>query len=127
MVRAMEAAYRAARKAIESTYSGVVTVTEHQKVKDPVTKLTEESDAVVLENHPCKLSFENVKAAVQSDSAAAIAQTTKLFVSPDVSIKAGSKITVTQAGVTIDYTCSGVPAVYPTHQEIVLDLFEDWA
>lgn len=127
MVTAMEAAYKAARKAIENTYGGVVTVTEHQKVKDAVTKLTEEKDIPVLENQPCRLSFENIKAAVQSDSAAAIAQTTKLFVSPDVSIKAGSKITVTQAGVTTDYTCSGVPAVYPTHQEIVLDLFEDWA
>lgn len=127
MVTAMGAAYIAARKAVESTYNGVVTVTEHQRVKDEVTKLTEEKDVPVLENQPCKLSFKTLKAAVQSDSAAAIAQTTKLFVSPDVSIKAGSKITVTQAGVTTDYTCSGVPAVYPTHQEIVLDLFEDWA
>ena len=126
MVTAMESAYRAARKAIESTYSGVVTVTEHQKVKDPVTKLTEDSDVVVLENQPCKLSFESIKAAVQSNSAAAIAQITKLICSPDVSIKPGSKLTVTQAGVTTDYACSGVPAVYPTHQEVILDLFERW-
>lgn len=127
MVTAMAAAHKAAKKAIESTYSGVVTVTEHKKVKDPVTKLTEESDAIVLENQPCKLSFENVKAAVQSDSVASVTQVTKLFLPPDVRIKAGSKITVTQAGVTTNYACSGVPAVYPTHQEIVLDLFESWA
>lgn len=127
MVTAMQAAQKTARKAIESTYSGLVTVTEQRKVKDPVTKLTEESDVIVLENQPCKLSFENIKAAVQSDSAASVAQVIKLFVSPDVSIKAGSKITVTQTGITTDYACSGVPAVYPTHQEIVLDLFKDWA
>lgn len=127
MVTVMDAAYKAAKEAIESTYSGVVTVIEHQEVTDDMTKLTDEQDVVVLENQPCKLSFENIKATVQSDSAAAVAQVTKLFISPDVSIKPGSKITVTQAGVTTDYACSGVPAVYPTHQEIVLDLFEDWA
>lgn len=127
MVTAMAAAHKAARKAIESTYSGVVTVTEHKKVKDPVTKLTEESDIVVLENQPCKLSFENVKAAVQSDSVASVAQVTKLFLPPDVIIKPGSKLKVTQTGITTEYSSSGVPAVYPTHQEIVLDLFESWA
>lgn len=126
MVTPLEAAQKAARKAIESTYQGAVMVTEHRKVKDEKTKLTSSEDVVVLENQPCKLSFERSQAAVQSDSAASVAQTTKLFVSPDVSIKAGSKITVTQAGVTTDYTSSGVPAVYPTHQEIMLDLFEDW-
>lgn len=127
MVTAIQAAQKTARKAIESTYRGLVTVTEQRKVKDPVTKLTEESDVIVLENQPCKLSFENIKAAVQSDSAASVSQVIKLFVSPDVSIKAGSKITVTQTGITTDYAYSGVPAVYPTHQEIVLDLFKDWA
>ena len=82
---------------------------------------------VVLENQPCKLSFETLKAAVQTDSAATITQVTKLFVSPDISIRAGSKITVSQDNVTTDYTCSGVPAVYPTHQEIILELFEEYA
>jgi len=119
-------ATKAARKAIESTYEGVLTVTEHKKVTDENTKLTNYQDVVVMENWPCHLSFETLNSAVQSESAAAVAQTAKLFVSPDVVIKAGSKITVTQAGVTTDYTCSGIPAVYETHQEIILELFERW-
>lgn len=126
MVNGMSAAIKAARKAIESTYIGSLVVIEHQKVKDEVTKLTGYKDVAVIENQPCKLSFESLKTASQSDSAATVTQTTKLFVSPDIVIKAGSKITVTQAGITTDYTCSGVPAVYLTHQEIILDLFEDW-
>lgn len=126
MVTVMEAAYKAARKAIESTYSGVVTVTEHQKVKNEATKLTNYQDVVTLENQPCKLSFERLQAAVQSESAVSVAQTVKLFLSPDIVIGVGSKLTVTQVGVTTDYTSSGVPAVYSTHQEIILDLFEDW-
>ena len=122
MVKQIQAAQQAARKAIEATYFGVLTVTEHQKVKDEVTKLTGYKDVIVIDGQPCKLSFESLKTAIQSESAATVAQTTKLFVSPDVRIKAGS-----QDGVTTDYTCSGIPATYPTHQEIILDLFEDWA
>lgn len=127
MVNAIKAAQEAARRAIEATYFGTLTVTEMRKVKDGKSKLTRNDLVVVLEGQPCKLSFETLKAAGQSDSAAIVMQVTKLFVSPDISIKAGSKITVTQDGVTTDYTCSGVPAVYPTHQEIVLELFEKFA
>ncbi len=127
MVGAIHAAQAAARKAVEATYFGILTVTEMGKVKDEKSKLVKNGPVVVMEGKPCRLSFETLKAAGQSDSAAAIVQVTKLFVSPDVSIRPGSKITVTQDGVTTDYTCSGVPAVYPTHQEIVLELFEKFA
>lgn len=123
----MQAAQRAARNAIEATYFGSLTVTEHQKVKDEQSKLTGFKDVIVLDNQPCSLSFEKLQSAIQSNSAAAIIQITKLFVSPEITIKAGSKITVSQDGVTTDYTCSGIPAVYPTHQEIMLDLWERWA
>ncbi len=125
---AIEKARQAARKAIEQChYDGVCTVTEHNKVKNDKTKLTTFEDAVVLENQPCHLIFKTITSTEQSESAAAIRQTTKLLLSPDVTIKPGSKITVTQEGVTIDYTCSGVPAAYGTHQEIILELFRGWA
>ncbi len=127
MVKAIRAAQGATRKAIEATYSGILTVTEMKKDKDEKSKLTKTEPVIVLENQPCKLSFETLKAAVQTDSAATVTQITKLFVSPNVSIRAGSKITVTQDGVTTDYTRSGIPAVYPTHQEIVLELFKEFA
>ena len=38
MVNGMDAATKAARKAIESTYIGSLVVIEHQKVKDEETK-----------------------------------------------------------------------------------------
>lgn len=127
MVSAIRAAQGAARKAIEATYFGTLTVTEMKKEKDAKSKLTKTEPVIVLEDQPCKLSFETLKAAAQTDAAAAVTQVTKLFASPDVTIKAGSKITVTQDGVTTDYTASGIPAVYATHQEIMLELFERWA
>lgn len=127
MVKVIQAAQEAARKAIEATYFGSFCVTEQRKVRDEKSKLTKTESVIVLENQPCKLSFETVKTAAVSNAAAVVTQITRLFVSPEISIKPGSKITVTQDGITTDYTHSGVPAVYPTHQEILLELFERWA
>lgn len=127
MVNAIKAAQRRSRKAIEATYFGTLTVREMQKVKNDATKLTSQKEVVTLENTPCRLSFETLQADVQTSSAATITQVTKLFLSPDITIKPGSKLTVTQDGVTTDYARSGFPAVYPTHQEIILELFEQYA
>lgn len=127
MSTAMEKAYRAARQAQERTYIGLVTVKEYRAVTDPETHITRNEWVIVLENQPCKLSFETVKAAVQTETAAMISQAAKLFLSPDVTISAGSKLTVTQNGKTTAYSSSGVPAVYPTHQEIILELEESTA
>lgn len=127
-MNAIEKARQAARKAIEQYhYDGICTVTEHKKVKNDKTKLTAFEDVVILEKQPCHLVFKTITSTEQSESAAAIKQTTKLLLSPDVIIKPGSKITVTQEGMIADYTCSGVPATYQTHQEIVLELFGGWA
>lgn len=97
-------------------------MTEYQSVKDPVTHITRTEKVVVLENQPCKLSFETITTAIQTEAAATISQAVKLFVSPDITIKPGSMLTIAQNGVTTEYTSSGVPAVYPTHQEIMLEL-----
>ncbi|MCM1326958.1 MAG: hypothetical protein NC094_08935 [Bacteroidales bacterium] len=119
------AAQAAARKAVEANYFGTLTVTEMKKKRDEETKLTRNVQEVILEGQPCRLSFERLTAAVQSDSAAAVTQVVKLFVSPDVEIKEGSKITITQDGITNDYERSGIPAIYPTHQEIILNPFKN--
>ena len=124
---AIQKARQAAKKVIESMhYDGICTVTEHKKVTDDNTKITGYQDVVVLENQPCHLVFKTVNSAAQTESAAAVEQTTELLISPDIIIIPGSKITVTQEGVTTDYTYSGVPAVYATHQQIVLELFKEW-
>lgn len=116
-----------ARYALERMYTGICTVTEHRKVKDEKTKITGYQDVIVLEGQSCKLSFQKITNAVQSDSVATVVQVIKLFISPDITIKPGSKITVTQDNITADYTYSGIPATYPTHQEIMLESFERWA
>lgn len=114
-------------RAVGSLYSGRCTITEHHKVKRE-NKSTGFEDVVVLENQPCRLSINSINSTSTTESgASALTQTIKLFISPDVKVKPGSKITVTQNGKTVDYKNSGEPAYYSTHQEIILELFKEWS
>lgn len=113
------------RKALEMGYNGTFTVIEHKKVKK-ANKTTGFSDVEVLKDQPCRLSFSSSPSAENGDTAR-INQTVKLFCSPEIEVKEGSKIVVTQSGVTTAYKRSGTPAVYDTHQEILLELFEEYA
>lgn len=114
------------RKAIEKLYEGTCSVFGYEKIKRP-NGSTGFSEVKKLENQPCRLSFERITTTNMNDGAAQLIQTTKLFIAPEVEIEAGSKIVVTQNGVTTEYKRSGEPALYDTHQEIILDLFEGWA
>lgn len=127
MVKAMERAKKAARKAIESTYDGTCAIVEYRDVTDQETKLTGKQEVAVLEGQPCRLSFEKLGAAGQTETAAKIAQGLKLFLAPEITVQAGSKVIVDQNGQTGEYSASGVPAVYDSHQEIMLELFRGWA
>ena len=116
-----------AKQAIESMYDGICTITEYQEYIKP-NKSTGYHEVVVLEEQPCRLSFSSSpNTNPQDNNAAEIAQTIKVFLSPDIIVNAGSKLTITQNGVTIEYKNSGVPAVHETHQEITLELFKGWA
>lgn len=112
------------RSAIESTYFGECDVVEFIEEKDPKTKVTSHREESVLEKIPCRLSFSEKKAAVITETAAEISGGAKLFVSPEINIKSGSKITVRQDNMVREFRASGVPSVYPTHCEIMLELFE---
>ncbi len=116
-----------ARKALESLYDGICTVTEYRKIKNG-NGSTGFEEVVVLEDLPCRLSYKTVDSTSQVENGASAAvQRITLFLAPDVEIAPGSKITVTQNDVTAEYQHSGKAAVYSTHQEIVLDFFREWS
>lgn len=129
MVKAkvIEVARKAARKAIESTYESVCTIIEYQDIRDKKTKISHKVESIVVENQPCKLSFEKLNTVIQTKSAAALSQSIKLFLAPEIRIKPGSKIIVEQNNIMTEYSASGEPAVYPTHCEYMLELFKEWA
>lgn len=128
MVKSLEAARKAARKAHESLYyDELCTIVEYGSYTDPDTKRTTQKEIIVIENQPCNLSFERISTVVQTDTAAVVSQGTKLFLSPEIPVKSGSKVVVEQNGVKTEYSASGEPAIYPEHQEIMLELFKGWA
>lgn len=119
--------YAMQRKAIESLYVGVCTVIERQAVKNPITHVTTHEEVTVLDNQPCKLSFDRIASTNQTSTVGVVVQSVKLFIAPELEIKAGSKIIATQRGRTTEYSRSGEPAVFSSHQEIQLELFKGWA
>ena len=123
MVRNL-AAYR---KAIQSLWDGVATVTVREGKVNERTGRTEPVERVTALDQPCRISFAAVKTTEPSEEAAAVPQAATLLIDPSVKIPEGSKITVTQNGVTADYERSGKAAVYSCHQEVPLALFRGWA
>lgn len=116
-----------ARKAIESLYDGICDVSEYQKVVK-ANKSTGFSEVPVLKKQSCRISFSSFPNTSQNENlSSGVQQLVKLFIAPDVTVKPGSKVSVTQNGVTTDYKSSGQPAIYSTHQEINLELFKGWS
>ncbi len=127
MLAAVKKAREVHKKAIEQFYEDVCNVYEYQSIKNEKTKLTEKREVVILENLPCKISFENTAATAGKEGAAEKEISVKLFLAPNINIKAGSKVIVIHNGETTAYSNSGVSARFFTHQEIELKLFERWA
>ncbi|MEK8198344.1 hypothetical protein [Lysinibacillus sp. FSL M8-0134] len=117
----------ARRKAVELLYTGLCTLTVWAEVENPVTHATEHKEVPLFTNQKCKLSYEKQTSTTPAGGPALIAQTTKLFIAPELDIPAGSKIIVTQHGKTSEFARSGKPAIYTDHQEIMLEAFERYA
>lgn len=113
------------RKAIESLYEGICTITGMQEIaKD--NGATGFESVVICTDQPCRLSFGASKTTTGT-AATGTAQTITLFLAPEINVPAGSQITVTQNGRTTEYELSSIPAVYSTHQEIVFSAKDRWA
>lgn len=124
-----KAALVRARKAIESAYIGICDVIEYMDIESSGSRFTKKEEAAIYTGIPCRLSYSRYNQmypAVPSDTAASVSQLVKLFLAPEIIIKSGSKIIVTQNGATTAYRSSGAPSYYSTHQEIALELFRGW-
>lgn len=124
---AIRQAQRMHRKAIEATYDGTCRIYRMRPVKDPDTKVTRQEEVLVQEGIPCHLSYSSAVPAAGSSTAASVVQSIKLFLAPEPVIPPGSRIEVTQQGRTESYDQSGQAAVYSSHQEILLELWREYA
>lgn len=115
------------RKAIESQYIGKCDIIELESKTNPITKLEEQTEVAVYKDMPCRKSYKKISSTSDSEVNANVQQIIELFIAPEINIKPGSKIVVTQNGERNIYTRSGEPAIYETHQQIILDLWKGWA
>ena len=115
------------RKAIQSLWTGKATITVREGKVNETNGRTEPVERVTASDLACRISFATIKGTEPDEEAARVAQTVTLHIDPSVEIPEGSKITVTQNGVTSDYERSGKAAVYTCHQEVPLVLWEGWA
>lgn len=124
--------FKPLKSAVESLYSGTCTVTATTPTFDESTKQTTNTETTLFTNKPCRLSFISAPPSdklasfsnnlIHSDTPRAhfVDQQIKLFIDPALDIPPGSKISVTQNGLTQYFKSSGAPAVYSSHQEIEL-------
>lgn len=110
---------------LSALWIGKCTIYEYQPVTDQETYQTVHNLVAVFENEPCRLSYQKEQSTDISNGAAIISQSITLFIRPDITVKEGSVIEITQHGVTTKYKGSGKPTIYTNHQEIVLELYED--
>lgn len=104
---------------------GRCTIYEYQHVTDPETYQTTAKLVPVLENEPCRLSYNHEQSTNIQSGAAVVSQSITLFIRKDLEIKPGSVLEITQNDVTEKYKGSGQPAIYSRHQQIILQLYED--
>lgn len=111
---------------------GKCTIYEYKDTTDPDNFQTTHGLVPVVVDEPCRLS-QNFVSHNQTDithvnnGAPYVDRLIVLFLRPDIEIKEGSVIEVTQCGVTDKYKRSGKPAMYSNHQEVVLKIYEETA
>lgn len=106
------------RSGMEKLYTDTCTI--YGKVKQGSGSFTKYVDGVVYENVPCRVSYQTISESTQTMTTNNTSIVVKLFISPDIEVKEGSKIKVTRNGRDFIYRSSGKPAYYDTHQEILL-------
>lgn len=108
--------------ALELLYKDKCKIYGYTETTDEETGVTETGFVLLAEDLPCRLSFASSGAAYEKILHDGVSQEAKLFLDPDIVIEPGSKITVEHENRITDYESSGKPAVYKSHQEVMLKL-----
>ena len=104
---------------------GKATISEYKETTDPETFQTKHNLVPVVVDEPCRLSYGRASTTAVAEGVPYITQTITLFISPEVAIKEGSVIEVTQHGRTTKYKRASKPEVHSQHQEVLLEVYED--
>lgn len=120
------------KNAVERFYNCTCSVYEKEEYKDEAG-ITKHREILVLEDIPCRLSystgmlFNKLNSGKADVDAVRSRQYTKIFTSPNVLIRPGSKIEVTNEKGRHIYFHSGERAEYLSHNEVVVENFKGWS
>ena len=101
-------------------------IAKNQEITDPDDHTTNYEDVVIVENEPCKLSFETLKSAAADNVKSKVEQKAKLFITNEIEIPPGSIVRVTRGTRVFVFSSTGIPGIFSNHQEIMLET-EDFA
>ncbi|MBY9078302.1 ABC transporter ATP-binding protein [Paenibacillus sp. HN-1] len=121
--------YNRYRAALELTYEDTCTVYRYQDNKDPVSKVTKQIPVAVYDSQACRLSQSGLAKDGQTEAQNDIQYDAKLFIFPDIAIRAGDLILVirkAQPDEPVRFVAGEPFPSYPTHQEIGLTR-KEWA
>ncbi len=86
---------------------------------------------ILYENAPCRMSAKSYlfgeNAGSRGDNVLKISKKIKLFFPPDYKIKPGCRIEVTHMGECTVFGKSGEMNLYPTHNEVMVEIEKDYA
>lgn len=106
------------KRAIQKLWTDKCNIYCFEKVK--IKKITDMEEVLKYSNLPCRISFKNISAVGQTPAEAIISQEIKLFITKDIEINENSTIEIIRGDIIKKYKCSGMPAIYSNHQEIIL-------
>lgn len=117
------------KNTLKLLYTAFCNIYEYESFIDENSFIKKQNSVLKYENIPCRVSYYknsyNVLVAKESLFNNSITQRVKIFLDNNIKIKAGSIIVVTQNGKTTKYKNSGEPVIYTSHQEIMIDIFDD--
>ena len=104
---------------LESTYFDKCTIKRKEKIKNPITGVTETVEVIIVEDAKCALSTHNSDNAMLVDGAGKVVQIHKLFLNPNINLQEGDTVEVTSMGIKSIYLASK-PFYYSSHSQTLL-------
>ena len=103
---------------LESTYFDKCTIKRKEKIKNPITGVTETIEKVIYENIKCALSKKDIQI-LASDGIGKINYSHLLFLNPNIEICEGDIVEVASMG-KISICLASKPFYYTSHSETYL-------
>ena len=107
---------------LESTYFDKCTIKRKEKIKNPITGVTETKEAIIAENVKCALSKKDIQT-MNVDGIGSLAFSHLLFLNPNVDVREGDIVEVSSMGKMSIYLASK-PFYYSSHSETLLSYKE---